>query len=257
MPPKTPDFPPGVALVTGGSGGVGRAICIALAQAGADVALTYRGNRQAAQQTLASLEALGAKASIHALDLTQGDQIHALINELTRDGRPLHTVVNATGANIPMRYISQIEPALWQDVINNDLNGFFQLLHASLPHLRQSQGSLVAVTSIGLRRWPKRDVLSVVPKAGIEALLRGVAREEGRFGVRANSVQLGVIESGIFLRLSGSDFNEEWIAAARENTALKRFGTAEDVAGAVVFLASQRAAYITGQAIRMDGGFSL
>ncbi len=113
------------------------------------------------------------------------------------------------------------------------------------------------ISSIGLQRWPNRDVLSVAPKAGIEALLTGIAKEEGRFGVRANSVQLGVIEAGVFLRLKGKDFDQQWLEAARQNTALKRFGCAEDVAHAVVFLASRQATYITGQAIKIDGGYSL
>jgi NAD(P)-dependent dehydrogenase (short-subunit alcohol dehydrogenase family) len=91
------------------------------------------------------------------------------------------------------------------------------------------------------------------PKAAIEALVRGIAREEGRFGVRANSVALGVIETGIFLRLAGKDFDQEWVEAARGNTALKRFGTAEEVADAVVFLASARASYVTGQTLVLDG----
>jgi len=87
--------------------------------------------------------------------------------------------------------------------------------------------------------------------------MQGVAREEGRYGVRANSVQLGVIDAGIFHRLQGKDFNADWVAAAAENTALKRFGSAEDVAQAVLFLASTQSAYTTGQSICVDGGFSL
>jgi NAD(P)-dependent dehydrogenase (short-subunit alcohol dehydrogenase family) len=100
-------------------------------------------------------------------------------------------------------------------------------------------------------------VLSVAPKAAIEALVRGIASEEGRFGIRANSVALGVIEAGIFLRLEGVDFDPEWVEAARNNTALKRFGTAEEVANAVVFLASARASYVTGQMLVLDGGYSI
>lgn len=87
--------------------------------------------------------------------------------------------------------------------------------------------------------------------------MQGVAREEGRYGVRANSVQLGVIDAGIFHRLKGKDFDARWAAAATENTALKRFGTAQDVAEAVLFLASRQSAYTTGLSLRLDGGFAL
>lgn len=100
-------------------------------------------------------------------------------------------------------------------------------------------------------------MLSVAPKAAIEALVRGIASGEGHFRIRANSVALGVIEAGIFLRLKGKDFDREWVEAARSNTALKRFGTAEEVAHAVVFLASSRASYVTGQMLVLDGGYSI
>jgi len=81
--------------------------------------------------------------------------------------------------------------------------------------------------------------------------------EEGRFGVHANSVQLGVIDAGLFHRLKGKDFDDNWVAAATENTAVKRFGTAQDIAEAVLFLASRQAAYTTGQSLCLDGGFAL
>lgn len=250
-------FPRGAALVVGGSGGVGRAICEALAAQGSDVALTYRGNREAAEAAAQAVRDRGRRAQAMALSLADSEALAHCLAEVAREFGAIHTVVNAAGASIPMRYISQITPGQFRDVIDGDLNGFFNLLHAALPHLRACAGSIVAVSSIGLQRWPKRDALSVVPKAGIESLLQGVAREEGRHGVRANSVQLGVIEAGLFLRLKGVDFDPEWVAAARDNTALKRFGTAQEVAEAVCFLASRRAAYITGQVLRLDGGFSV
>lgn len=250
-------FPPGVAVVIGGSGGVGRAICEKLAAQGCDVALSYRGNHSAAEAAADAVRRHGRQALCLPLTLTDDEQLAQAFAQIRQTLGPIHTLVNAAGANIPMRYLNQIQPAQFQDVIEGDLNGFYNLLHCALPYLRESQGAIVAVSSIGLRKWPKRDALSVVPKAGIEALLQGIAKEEGRFGVRANSVQLGVIEAGIFLRLTGVDFDPTWVESARENTALKRFGQAEDVAEAVCFLASNRAAYITGQALKLDGGFSI
>jgi NAD(P)-dependent dehydrogenase (short-subunit alcohol dehydrogenase family) len=151
-----------------------------------------------------------------------------------------------------MRFVSQIDPRTFKDVIDQDVQGFFHVVRAALPRLRESKGSIVALTSAGLRRYPTKDILSVAPKAAIEALVRGVAVEEGRFGVRANCVALGVIDAGIFHRL---DFGEEWIEAARRNTPLRRFGTAEEVADAVLYLA--RASYVTGQTISVDGGYSI
>ena len=250
-------FPQGVAIIIGGSGGVGKAICKAFAEAGTSVLLTYRSNQQAAEACAEELQALGVSAMSCAYSATQAGDAERVCQLGIEHFGSIHTVVNAAGADIPMRYIGQIPEQLWRDVIDSDLNGFFNLVQASLPHLRNSGGSLVQISSAGLQRWPKRDALSVAPKAAIESLLQGVAKEEGRYGVRANSVQLGVIEAGMFLRLKGEDFDDEWVEAARENTALKRFGTAEDVAQAALFLASKQAAYITGQVIKMDGGYSI
>lgn len=252
-----PAFPTGCALVVGGSGGVGRAIVEAFARQGSDVLFTYRSNRHAAEQLVTKLQSLGQRAQTLPYSAAQPRAAHELLQAADAFGPGVHTVVNAAGSDIPMRFISTLEPALWRSVIEADLNGFFDLAQASLPYLRESRGSLVQISSIGLRRWPKRDVLSVAPKAGIESLLRGIAKEEGRFGVRANAVQLGVIDAGLFHRLKGVGFDETWIQAARDNTALKRFGSAEAVAEAVLFLASQQAAYITGQSLKLDGGFSL
>ena len=99
--------------------------------------------------------------------------------------------------------------------------------------------------------------MSVAPKAVIDALITGLAREEGRNGIRANSIQLGIIEAGLFLRLRGNDYDERYIEAAKNNTALKRFGSAEDVSDAVIFLSSNRGNYITGQTLFLDGGFRI
>ena len=100
--------------------------------------------------------------------------------------------------------------------------------------------------------------MSVAPKAAIEALIRGVAREEGRFGVRANSVAVGVVDAGMFKRLTAqAELSEEWRQAARHNTPLGREGTAEEVAEAAVFLASTRASFVTGQRLVVDGGYSV
>ena len=116
---------------------------------------------------------------------------------------------------------------------------------------------MVAITSAGLYRFPPGDILSVAPKGGIEALVRGIAREEGRFGIRANCVALGVIDAGMFLNLQGEELDQKWVDAALKNTPLKRFGSAKEVADAVVFLASTQANYITGQTLMLDGGYSI
>ncbi len=123
--------------------------------------------------------------------------------------------------------------------------------------MQENGGSYIAITSIGLSRWPTKDVLSVAPKAAIDALISGIAKEEGRNGVRANSIQLGIIEAGIFLRIKDTEYTPEYVEAAKRNTALKRLGSAQDVANAVIFLASNKASYITGQCLYLDGGYRI
>ncbi len=251
------EFPAGAAWVIGGSGGVGVAICEALASRGCPVALTYHRNQGAAEAVCERLHGLGVVAHAGQLDLRNDAAIVREFAEVRERFGRVHSVILAAGSNIPMEFIVNVTPERFREVMQADALGAFSLVHATLPHLREAGGSYVALTSVGLSRFPPRDMLSVVPKASVEALLRGVAREEGRHGVRANSVQLGVIEAGIFLRLKGEAFDQAWLESARRNTALKRFGKAEEVAEAVVFLASNRASYVTGQSLLLDGGHAL
>jgi len=247
-------WPDGVALVVGGSGGIGRAVCEALARAGARVALTYRTRRDAAEATADAVRALGGHAEVYAAALEDPAAVADAVARVAESG-PIHTVVHAAGSDIRMRWISELQAPEWYAVMRADADGCFHLVQATLPHLRRSRGSLVAITSAGSLRYPARDILSVAPKAAIEALMRGVAREEGRHGVRANCVAVGVVDAGIFQRLAGHDLAPAWIDAARKNTPLGRLGSAADVADAVVYLA--RAGYVTGQTIAVDGGYSV
>jgi NAD(P)-dependent dehydrogenase (short-subunit alcohol dehydrogenase family) len=243
-----------VALVLGGSGGLGAAIALKLGEVGLDVVMTYRRNAEAAEACAARVRELGQTARVVALDLSDAAAVQRVVTEI--DG--LTSVVHAVGSEIPMQFVSQVTTETWQRVMHADVDGFFHVVQAALPRLREVGGSIVALTSAGLYRHPARDVLSVAPKAAIEALVKAVAREEGRFGVRANCVAVGVVEAGMFLRLKQGGLPPAWIEAARKNAPLGRFGSAEDVAEAAAFLVSKRSAgYITGQTIVVDGGYSV
>lgn len=251
-----PLFGEGAAFVIGGSGGVGQAICQALAEAGTNVALTYRSNEEKARGVVRAIEGQGRRASALPLDLTDRAGTAAAVARVAAEFEGIHSLVLATGADISMSYTAEIDPDEWDRTIAGDLTGSFNVLRAAIPHLRAARGAVVAITSAGLVRHPPKDILSVVPKAGVEALMRGIAREEGRWGVRANAIALGVIDTGLFHRLE-QRLSPDFVEAMRRNTALRRFGTAEEVADLAVFLASARSGFITGQSIALDGGYSV
>lgn len=251
-------FPEGVALVIGGSGGVGAATCLKLAAEGSDIVLTYHGNEARAREVADAVVKLGRKVEYHQLSIGDAGRVKTVIDAVAAKHR-IHTVVVAAGSNIPQEMIRDITPELWKSVVDADVNGFFNIVHASLPHMKQAGGgSYVHISSAGLHKWPERDALSVAPKAAIEWLIQGIAKEEGRFGIRANSVAIGVIETGIFLRLwEDGTFDEAWRDAVQAGLCLKRWGKPEEVAEAVAYLASSKAGYVTGQMISVDGGYGV
>ena len=257
MQPSDGNYPEWVAVVIGGSGGIGKGICLALARRGARVALSYRSNALAARQTINDIEALGSSAEAFALELSSLEQVSAALTDIQVRHHRIHTLIFAAGADITMTYVGNIDPAEWQQTINGELNGFFHVIKAALPLMRQTGGgSIVAITTAGLDRHPPLDILSTAPKAGIEALMKGIAREEGRYNIRANCVAPGVIDGGLFERLK-PQVKPEFIEAMKRNTALKRFGTIEEVASVAVFLTTPAAAYVTGQHLCVDGGYSV
>ncbi len=206
----------------------------------------------------ADIEAAGRRATAVAVDVTDETAVKAFVDEAAAASGGVHTAVSAAGPYVPMRYVSQIDPALFREKVEVDLLGAFHLVWAALPHLRESHGSIVAVTSMAVRRFPVKDSLSAVPKGGVEALIRAVASEEGRFGVRANCVGPGLMAAGMYHELvRQGDFTPELLDNAVTNIALGRPGEAEDIAEAVVFFASDAASYITGKVLDVDGGYKI
>ena len=250
-------FPQGITVVVGGSGGIGSEICTKLAEAGSDVVLTYRNNRGSALAVVEQVLLMGRRAECFPVAIEDAEQVDEFFTSLIAKYKRIHTVVNATGSSIPMLFINDVPASTWREVMNNDVNGVFNIVQASLPHLRDQGGSYVVIGTAGTKRWPTRDVLSVAPKAAVDALVTGIAREEGRFGVRANTVALGLIDAGLFRRLRGSEYSEEYVETAIRNSSLKRLGTAGEVADSVVFFASNKANFVTGQTLVLDGGYSL
>ncbi|MFI7005059.1 SDR family NAD(P)-dependent oxidoreductase [Streptomyces sp. NPDC050145] len=245
--------------VSGGSGGIGAAVCRGLAAAGSAVALTYRRNKEQAEAVAAELaSAHGVTVATDPLDLSDPAATGRYLDAVVSRFGAVHTVVHCAGPHVPMVHLSRVSPEQWREQLDTDTSAFFNLLHAALPALRESRGSVVAVTTAATRRYPVRDGLSAGPKAAVEALARAFAAEEGRFGVRVNCVGPGMLTDGMAARLMDSgDLDQRALDAAMANIPLRTFGTAEDIAEAVCFLASDRARFITGQKLDVDGGYGV
>lgn len=252
-------YPEGFALVIGGSGGVGAAICRELAQSQIPLILTYNSNQARAKELVSELHAISASVACCQVSLQDISSLETAVDLGLRTHGRLHSVFIATGYDIPQSPISGVTPELWQRVMRSDAEGAFNAIHATLPHLRSGGGgSYVHISSAGLLKYPPLDILSVAPKAAVEELIKGVAKEEGINNIRANSIAIGVIETGIFLRLKEQGvFDDAWIEGVKSALPLNRFGQPEEVAKMAVFLASNNAAYTTGQLIPVDGGFGV
>jgi len=251
------NFENGCVLVVGGSGGIGSLCAKEFANTGAKVAITYYKNEQAAIDVA---QEIGGDVKIYQLDNSNTASVEKTFMQVEKDHDSINTLVNAAGFDIPQKYIGEIDIDLWKGVIDADINGFFNLVRSGLPHLQKSRGSIVFISSAGLFKYPPGDILSVAPKATIEHVLKGIAKEEGSNGVRANSIALGIIDTGIFHRLREEEntfFDDAWHESVMNTLAIKRFGYPEEVAHTAVFLASSKAGYITGHCVPVDGGYHL
>lgn len=247
----------GVAIVTGGSGGIGSVICRAFAEAGTDVAFTYNKNEAAAQDTVAAVAAVGRQARAIPVDLRDEVAVKEFIASAAQDDG-IHTVVTAHGPYVHMRHASRIDPATLKETLDADVMAAYHVIHAALPYLRETRGSIVSISSPAVRRTINKYLLSCTPKAAIESMVRQVAFEEGRYGVRANALAVGLLSDGIFKTLvDDGSFSEEYVQASVRAIALRRLGTAEEIADGVIFLASDKARWVTGQILTVDGGFDL
>ena len=237
------------AVVTGGSRGIGRAIAVRLATQGADIAVSFRGNEEAARETAATIEALGRRALAHRGDVTDSSAANALIAAALETFGRIDILVNSAGITSDDLLMRMTDQA-WHDVLQTNLSGAFYATRAVLrPMLRARKGRIVNISSVAGQAGNAGQANYSAAKAGLIGLTKATAREVASRGITCNAVAPGFV-----LTEMTQVMPEAIQEGIRSATPMGRFGTAEEIADVVAFLCSDEAAYVTGQVVGVDGG---
>jgi len=238
-----------VALVTGGSMGIGTAICLDLGRNGADVALTYRKHGDEAKTIAEDIAKMGRKAEAYAVDVSDHNAVQELVQKIVRDFGRLDILINNAGMNWD-GVIWKMTEEQWDKVISVDLKGTFNFIRAVAPIFKeQNSGKIVNITSINGMRGRFGQSNYTAAKAGTIGLTKTVAKELGRSQVNVNAVAPGLIETDMI-----GSMPEDFKQKSRAETVFDRLGKPEEVAHVVTFLCTEKARHITGEVIKVDGG---
>ncbi len=241
-----------VALVTGSSRGIGRAIALELARRGADIIVNYRSHAEAAEAVVEAIRGLGRRAALLQADVSCADEAAALVNEGRRALGGLHIVVNNAGItrdNLLMR----MEEAEWEEVLRVNLSGVFHVCKAAIrPLMRQRWGRIINIGSVSGVMGQVGQTNYAATKAGLIGFSKSLAREVGSRGITVNVIAPGFVPTEMTAKV-----DEGIQAQIKALIPLQRFGKAEEIAHAVAFLASEEASYITGVVLPVDGGLSM
>jgi len=237
------------ALVTGGGRGIGRGIALEFAREGADVAINYRRDREAAEKTAAEVRRLGRRVVVLQADVSDREAVEAMVAEAVGFLGGLDIVVANAGVAARVAPVAGVDPAEWRRVLATDLDGAFWTARAAVPHVVARRGVLLFISSIGADLAGAGGAPYHVAKAGVNALMKVLAKEVAPAGVRVNSIAPGVVRSEMgerLLRYHGD--------AVLQTIPLGRAGEPSEIGRAAVFLASADGAWITGKILRVDGG---
>jgi 3-oxoacyl-[acyl-carrier protein] reductase len=241
-----------VAIVTGGSRGIGKAVVQALAAEGAKVAAVYRGSQQAADDLVAALKAGGGTAIALQIDVTDGAAVEAGVKRVEQELGPVDILVNNAGVIHDDLFV-RLEPEQWDKVIKTNLGGVYNFCRAvAYGMMRRRKGRIINVSSVAATHVNPGQTNYAASKGAINSFTRALAVELASRNVTVNAVAPGFIETDMSaaVRNKAGDLIKKFIP-------MRRIGTPEDVARVAVFLASPDAAYVTGQVLTVDGGLSL
>jgi len=240
-----------VALITGGSRGIGAAIALKFAQEGAHVAFTYMASEEKAKAVEAELQALGVNAKAYRSDASSYQEAEALIKNVLADFGQLDAVVNNAGITRDTLMLRMSEEQ-WDEVMTTNLKSVFNLTkHALLPMMKKRTGSIINISSIIGLMGNAGQANYAASKAGAFGFTKSIAKEMGSRNIRCNAVAPGFIETDMTHEL-----DEKTKEAYLSGIPMKRLGKAEEVADVCVFLASDRSSYVNGQIISVCGGLS-
>lgn len=248
------DFTGRRVLVTGGTGGVGRAVAGAFAKRGADIAITYRSSSDAAAEVIESLQSRGTKAHAIQTDLADAKQTQLAVDTARQKLGGLDTLVHCAGAQVNWAPVRAIAPEEWGAFIETDLIGAYNAIQPALCWMHDNGGGcIVAISSIAAQMCQARNSQGAAAKAGLEALIRVIAREEGRYGVRANAVSIGLTDTAQ-ARAALEQWGDEAAQKIVAGIPLGRMGDPDEIAEFIAYLTSEKGAYFTGKVIQIDGG---
>lgn len=240
------------ALVTGGSRGIGRAIALAMAEEGANVAILYAGNETAAAQTVQEAEAFGVKALSYRCDVSSEQAVKETVDEVLKDFGRVDILVNNAGI-VRDGFLLSMKEEAFDDVINTNLKGAFHLIRQLYSHMmRRKSGRIINISSIVGLNGNAAQANYAAAKAGIIGLTKSTAKELAARGVTCNAIAPGFIHSDMTDAMP-----EKARDAISSQIPMKRVGQPQDVAALAVFLAGPGASYITGEVIRVDGGLAM
>lgn len=241
-----------ISLVTGGSRGIGRAIALALAEAGSDVAVNYTSNAAAAEEVVKQITAMGRKAKAYKANIGSQTETHGMVEQVTKDLGPIAVLVNNAGITRD-RSFAKMTAEQWKEVIDVNLTGSALLTHATLPSMTTlNWGRIIFISSVIGETGNFGQANYAAAKAGLIALSKSLAQEFARKNITVNCVAPGYIETDMTAGVP-----PEALDVVKKKTPVGRLGKAEEVAHCVTFLASPKAAYVTGATIDCNGGMHM